>query len=152
MEQDTIFLIFKILKININRLSSFFLFPADLIPYPFNLSGLLVIILGILLNAWANYTLLYTHKIGLIAREPFQTPSTLVVDGPFRFSRNPIYLSALLLLLGLIILWSSLVVFIALLAVFFAFQRWFIQWEEKKLEEVFGTAYLEYKQRVSRWL
>jgi len=142
----------RILEVDLNRLTPIFHYPADLIPSPYNLSGLLVIVLGIGLNFWANYMLIYADKVGFKARYPFQMPSTLVVDGPFRFSRNPVYLSVLLILLGVVILLSSLMVFIVLIAIFVIFQIWFISWEEKKLEEVFGNDYLEYKQRVSRWL
>jgi len=101
---------------------------------------------------WANYTLLFVGKIGLNAREPFQTPSTLVVEGPYKFSRNPIYLAVTILLIGLAILVGSLSIFIVAIVLFIIFQKWFVGWEEKKLEEVFGEEYLEYKKRVRRWL
>jgi protein-S-isoprenylcysteine O-methyltransferase Ste14 len=110
-----------------------------------------MLILGILLNVWANYTLLYLGKISLSAREPMQTPSNLVVDDPFRYGRNPIYLAGLMMLLGLVIAWSSLAVLLGLIVVYIVFRYIFIKREEIILEEAFGTAYLEYKQCVSRW-
>jgi protein-S-isoprenylcysteine O-methyltransferase Ste14 len=132
---------------------SFFFFPEDIsVPFPYNLSGFLVIVLGFVLVIWANYTLLFVGKIGLNAREPFQTPSTLVVEGPYKFSRNPIYLAVTILLIGLAILVGSLSIFIVAIVLFIIFQKWFVGWEEKKLEEVFGEEYLEYKKRVRRWL
>jgi protein-S-isoprenylcysteine O-methyltransferase Ste14 len=131
----------------------FFFFPEDIsVPFPFNLCGLLAIVLGFILIVWANYTLLFVGKIGLNAREPFHTPPTLVLEGPYRFSRNPIYLSVIIILFGLAILVGSLTVFIISIALFIIFRTWFISWEEKKLEEVFGEEYLEYKRRVRRWL
>jgi protein-S-isoprenylcysteine O-methyltransferase Ste14 len=132
---------------------SFFFFPKKInIPYPYNLLGVLVIGLGFMLVVWANYTLLFVGKIGLNAREPFQTPSTLVKEGPYRFSRNPIYLSIIIILIGLAILVGSLSIFIIALLLFIILWKWFVSWEEKKLEEAFGEEYLEYKKRVRRWL
>ena len=129
------------------------LFPVDIsIPFPYNLCGLLVSVLGFMLIIWANYTLLFIGKIGLEAREPFHTPSTLVVEGPYKFTRNPIYLSVVIIFFGLAILLGSLTLFIIAIALFIIFWTWFISWEEKRLEEEFGEEYLEYKGRVRRWL
>jgi len=147
----SIILVF-IITMNFQVVIDFF-FPVDpFIPFPYNLCGLLVSVLGFALSIWANYGLLYIGKIGLKAREPFHTPSTLVVEGPYRFSRNPIYLGAIMMILGLAILLSSLTLFIITIALFILFRVWFIRWEEKKLEEAFGQDYLEFKRRVRRWL
>ncbi len=126
-------------------------FPENpIIPYPYNLFGLLIIVLGFALIIWANYTLL--RKISLEEREPFHTPSVLVLNGPFQFSRNPVYLSVIMMAIGLAILLGSLILFIIPPIFFIVFQRFFIRWEEKKLEETFGEDYLEYKKRVKRWV
>ena len=130
----------------------FFTFPADIIPFPFNLIGILLMPIGLLLVAWANYTLLHIGKIGLRAREPMQTPSNLVVVGPYRYTRNPIYLSCILMLLGLVLVWSSLVVFLGLIVVYIILRYMFIRKEESILEETFGDEYLAFKKRVRRWL
>ncbi|MHA2224165.1 MAG: hypothetical protein ACXAC8_03100 [Candidatus Hodarchaeales archaeon] len=67
-----------------------FFFSADInVPIFFKLCGLLLIILGIILNIWANYTLLVIKKISLKNRDPFHTPSRLVVAGPFQYTQNP---------------------------------------------------------------
>lgn len=146
------YLLTLILKANLALAFSIFLFPVDLIPFPYNLSGLFVIGFGLLLNAYANYMLLFVGKIGLKDREPFHTPSTLVVDGPYRFSRNPIYLSVLIMIFGLAIVLSSLVLIIILAVVHGIFHFSLIRWEERRLEEAFGIDYLEYKKHVRRWL
>lgn len=129
------------------------LLPVDIsILFPYNLCGLLISVLGFILIVWANYTLIFVGKIGLEAREPFHTPSTLVVEGPYKFTRNPIYLSVVVIFFGLAILLGSLTLFIIAIALFIIFRTWFISWEEKRLEEEFGEEYLEYKRRVRRWL
>ncbi|MHA2202305.1 MAG: methyltransferase family protein [Candidatus Hodarchaeales archaeon] len=129
------------------------LFPVDIrIPFPINLCGILLVFFGFLLIIWANYTLLFVGRIGVEAREPFHVPDTLVIEGPYRFSRNPIYLSVIIMALGAAIMMGSLTIFILSVVLFLIFQTWFISWEEKKLEEAFGEEYLEFKKRVRRWI
>ncbi|MFW9798980.1 MAG: methyltransferase family protein [Candidatus Thorarchaeota archaeon] len=149
----TIILVAPVYIFDIDRqiIVDIFTFPADIIPHSYNLIGLIPIPVGMGLVAWANYNLLHVGKIGLEAREPMQTPSRLIVVGPYRYSRNPLYLGVLLMMAGLVIVWSSLVVFLGLIAVYIIFRYKFIQVEEEKLEEAFGVEYLEYKMRVGRW-
>jgi protein-S-isoprenylcysteine O-methyltransferase Ste14 len=128
-------------------------FPSEISSvYPINLLGLLIISLGFGFIITANYYLLVKGRIGLEAREPFHVPSTLVTAGPYRYSRNPIYLGVVLLLLGFAIMFMSLTVFFSTVIVFLVFWRFFVRWEEKKLEEAFGEQYLTYKNQVRRWL
>ena len=126
------------------------LFPENpVVIFPYNLIGLLMLVLGFALIIWANYTLL--RKITIEEREPFHTPSALVINGPFQFSRNPVYLSVIIMAFGLATLFGSLILFILPPIFFIIFHRFFIRWEEKKLEETFGEDYLEYKRHVRRW-
>ena len=78
--------------------------------------------------------------------------STLVTHGIYRFSRNPMYLSLLLLLVGYAIrLWSLPAA--AGPALFAAYvTRFQIAPEERALEAKFGAAFTDYKRRVRRWL
>ena len=84
--------------------------------------------------------------------KPGHASSHLMVDGPYRFSRNPIYLGMVFvlagaaLLLGSLIPWLVLPVFAALIA------RNVIPVEEAMLEESFGTEYRQYRERVRRWI
>ncbi|MFX1483416.1 MAG: methyltransferase family protein [Promethearchaeota archaeon] len=128
-----------------------FTFPPDIIPQPYNLIGILLIPIGMLLVIWANYTLLYIGKISLRNREPMQKPMNLIQTGPYSFTRNPIYLGNLIMLLGLVFVWSSIVILIGLILVYFVFQ-YFIKREEIILEEEFGEEYRDFKNRVRRWL
>jgi protein-S-isoprenylcysteine O-methyltransferase Ste14 len=109
------------------------------------------IMVGMFLVIWANYALLYIGKIGLRDREPMQSPSNLVLVGPYRFTRNPIYLGCLLMLLGLVIVWSSIVTLFFLILVYIVFRYIFIKREEIILEEEFGDEYRDFKKCVKRW-
>ena len=129
-----------------------FTFPPDIIPQPYNLIGILFIPVGMLLMIWANYALLYVGRISLRNREPMQRPSTLVLAGPYRFSRNPLYLGGILALLGLIIVWSSVVTAFLTILVYIIFRYVFIKKEEIILEEEFGDEYRDFKKRVRRWI
>lgn len=91
----------------------------------------------------------------LIARTtviPFGRASSLVTRGPYRFTRNPMYLSLVLAYLGgaglLVLAWP-----LFLLPVPLAIINWIvIPFEEKRLREAFGTAYDAYREKVHRWL
>ncbi|MHA2174441.1 MAG: methyltransferase family protein [Candidatus Hodarchaeales archaeon] len=130
-----------------------FIFPTNtIVAVPYQLIGILAIILGFILVFWANYMLLIVGKIGLRDREPFHIPSTLIVDGPYKFSRNPIYTGVCSLVFGLSFLIGSVPLFILAIVLMAIFWRFLIRWEERKLEETFGEKYMEYKRRVRRWL
>jgi len=143
---------FYIFDVSTKVLVDVFTFPPDIIPQPFNLIGVLPIPIGMILIIWANFALLHIGKIGLRDREPMQRPSTLVLAGPYRFTRNPIYLGCLLMLLGLVIVWSSVVTAFLLILVYIVFRYVFIKREEVILEEEFGEEYREFKKRVRRWV
>jgi protein-S-isoprenylcysteine O-methyltransferase Ste14 len=84
---------------------------------------------------------------------PARKPTTVVVrTGPYRFSRNPIYLAFSLLQLGVAI-WVNSVWLLATLAAAVAIIHYVaIRREEEYLEQKFGAEYLDYKASVRRWL
>jgi len=80
-------------------------------------------------------------------------PSTaLVVEGPFRVSRNPVYLAGALLLVGVATLNNALWVLLLLPLALIVVQRGVVAREERYLERRFGAEYLAYKARVRRWV
>lgn len=83
---------------------------------------------------------------------PYAQTTALVINGPFRFSRNPLYLALTLVYLGAAALLNSLWPVLLLPGVL-----WLLHWgvivrEERYLERKFGPAYQQYKARVRRWL
>lgn len=76
----------------------------------------------------------------------------LLVLGPFRFSRNPIYLSGVMVSLGTAISLGSLITFPFPAIVFLALDNLYIPVEENRLEQRFGQDYLDYIRSVSRWI
>lgn len=83
---------------------------------------------------------------------PNKPTVTIVTEGPFRFSRNPLYVTNALFYLGLTLIFNlvwPLVLFVPMVIVI----HWgIIRREERYLEMKFGDAYLAYKARVRRWL
>lgn len=81
-----------------------------------------------------------------------QPTTTIVTDGPFRYSRNPMYLSLTLLYLGLAVLINSLWILLLILPVLSVIQNGVVKREEQYLERKFGEAYLRYRAQVRRWI
>ncbi len=81
-----------------------------------------------------------------------QPTAKLIVDGPFGFTRNPLYLVWLLLMGGIAIFANSMWYLVALLLLFLILNFWIVPREEKYLENSFGDEYVQYKKRVSRWI
>ena len=126
-----------------------FLLPiTQIIGVPWNLSGALLIGVGLITNIMASNSF-NKHQTTI---KPYEEPTTLVTTGLFRVSRNPMYLGAVLLLTGAAIILGSLSSFIIVPVFFFLMNEIFIKTEEKILEEKSGEAYLTYKKQVRRWL
>ena len=82
----------------------------------------------------------------------FNKPTTaIIIKGPFRFTRNPLYLSLLMLFGGIAILLNSLWFLPSLLCMLFIFNG-ITKKEESYLEDRFGDEYVRYKNNVRRWL
>lgn len=84
---------------------------------------------------------------------PGDQPTTSIVrTGPFRFSRNPIYLSFFVLQLGIALWTSSLWMAVTLIPAAAVISRVVVPREERYLESRFGRAYSSYRDSVRRWL
>jgi protein-S-isoprenylcysteine O-methyltransferase Ste14 len=100
------------------------------------------------LAAWAIATL---TRAG--SNAPASMPTTTIVDaGPYRFTRNPIYLGMIVGLIGLAIAFDSLWLLVALVPFALVIRYGVVAREEAYLERKFGDAYRRYRARVRRWL
>ena len=83
---------------------------------------------------------------------PFDPPREFVVTGPYKFVRNPMYLGAFLLLPGFALYHRSVSMLLFWLFAIAISHFFVVCIEEKRLEKRFGTAYIEYKDSVNRWI
>ena len=123
--------------------------PLPLLPYP------LRNILGTSLISMAATIVFFAFReMGRAGTNvnPELPATALVTQGPFQFTRNPLYLSLTLLYTGLAILVNTLWAIFLLPVMIFIMQRGVIEREERYLEGKFGDSYTQYKARVRRWL
>ncbi|HUR41594.1 MAG TPA: isoprenylcysteine carboxylmethyltransferase family protein [Verrucomicrobiae bacterium] len=81
-----------------------------------------------------------------------ETASTLVTSGVYRYTRNPMYLGMLLVLIAWAVALSSMAAFIGVVAFWLYIGRFQIRPEERALMAVFGSAFAAYRSNVRRWL
>ena len=86
------------------------------------------------------------------AIRPTIPTTALVTTGPFRFTRNPLYVGATIIYVGIAVAARSLWALALLLVVLAVMQRGVIDREEHYLERKFGADYVRYKERVRRWI
>ena len=120
----------------------------QVIPYPWNASGLLPLAAGIGLNMNADSLF---KKYGTTVK-PFDESSTLVTSGAFRFSRNPMYLGMIMILVGASVLMGTLSPFTIIPVFAIIMDKVFIVTEERMLEERFGESWRSYRNKVRRWI
>lgn len=126
------------------------LVPIGFVPdgWPHRWIGGIVFILAVALAVWA-----FVQFSSFRQDVDTHTPTTYIeTGGPFAWSRNPIYLSMLISLVGLAIAFDTLWIVFGL-AGWYPVMRWgVIAREEAYLERNFGKDYLDYKSRVRRWI
>ena len=110
--------------------------------------GAMVFVLALALFAWAIAT--FTRAGSNV---PTNRPTTTIVDtGPYRFTRNPIYLAMVLGLIGLAIAFNGLWLLLTLVPFVIVIRYGVVAREEAYLERKFGEVYRRYRARVRRWL
>jgi protein-S-isoprenylcysteine O-methyltransferase Ste14 len=110
--------------------------------------GSLLLALGFLLRVWATL-LFYEHRMRVIQ---FTPQSSLITSGPYRFSRNPLYLGGnVFIFFGAALLIGSPMALILTLLHLPLMDR-FVRREERQLEQEFGEEWRRYKTEVRRWI
>ncbi len=102
--------------------------------------------LGLVFWAWLNFLRKKTTPI------PTKEPSALVAEGPYRFTRNPMYLGLLPLLASVTFFTGAPVYLLSPVGFYLIIDRLFIPYEEAKLERLFGEEFKLFKSRTRRWL
>ncbi len=117
-------------------------------PYPCRILGGVAAAAAGVLAFWASQTM---RRAGTNI-DPRRPTTAIVTGGPFRFTRNPLYLSLTLLSIGAALFFDIVWALLALVPVLAVVQLFVIRREERYLEAKFGAPYLEYKRKVRRWL
>jgi len=115
------------------------------IEYPL---GLMTILIGCVGLLWCVRDF-YLSGRGTLA--PWSPPGKLVIVGLYRYSRNPMYISVLLILLGIAVSFSSLGLLIYMLIIAIAFHLRIIFGEEPWLARIHGREWENYSSHVPRW-
>ena len=119
--------------------------PEDWSP---GLFGAVVVVLALALGVWALDTM---TRAG--TNVPTNRPTTTIVEGgPYRFTRNPIYVGMCGGLIGLGIAFDNLWLLLMLVPFALVIRYGVVAREEAYLERKFGDAYRGYRKRVRRWL
>jgi len=83
---------------------------------------------------------------------PYAPTTALAQDGPYRFTRNPMYLGLVLLTVGFALVMNSMWLILIAVPIMLALRNLVIVHEERYLEGKFGDEYRDYSKRVRRWL
>lgn len=118
-------------------------------PAWWNLAGLIAVVIGLVLYSWC---LVFHYRSYRASVRVSFSPPHLVIAGPYRISRNPMYVSGLFAWLGWTVFYGSPAVFVALVLLWSVFTFRVIPYEERQLEALFGDDYLAYKRSVRRWI
>jgi protein-S-isoprenylcysteine O-methyltransferase Ste14 len=106
-------------------------------------------LLGAFVALWCILTFVF---VGRGTPAPFDPPRRLVVRGPYRFVRNPMYLGAGLALAGAAVVYHSLLLFGYLALLAGVVQAMVVWYEEPTLGRLFGADYQDYRRQVHRWV
>lgn len=123
--------------------------PLAFVPrLPARVAALILLGCYVLLFGW-SYRLFRHANTSMV---PVRPSTALIVTGPYRLTRNPMYVSLLCLYIALAlwfgVTWALLFIPIVMLTV----QRMAIAKEERYLEQRFGEAYRQYRAQVRQWL
>jgi len=110
--------------------------------------GMFIFGLGILINVTA--TRQFARSQTPVPHN--EKPTTVVTEGIFKWTRNPMYLGGAFVFLGIALMVGSWPFFAAWIAMGLLLDRVYMPWEEKRMEELFGDEYLDYKKKTRRWI
>jgi protein-S-isoprenylcysteine O-methyltransferase Ste14 len=115
---------------------------------PWQLAGLLVGLAGAAIALWCILTFVF---VGRGTPAPFDPPRRLVVRGPYRVVRNPMYIGAGIAVAGAALFYQSVVLLGYVGFFWLAMHIFVVAYEEPTLRRMFGPEYSAYCQNVGRW-
>ena len=118
-------------------------------PQPVVWYALILIALGLALYAWCLWLF---ATVGRGTPGLWDAPRRFVAVGPYRWVRNPIYIAALLVVVGEAWLFLSLPLFAYAGAIAVGCHAFVVYYEEPALRDLFGDEYDDYRRKVSRWI
>jgi len=111
-------------------------------------AGMIIVTIGTAIALWCVFTFVF---IGKGTPAPFDPPRKLVIRGPYRFVRNPMYIGAAIALAGAALFYGSMSILIYAVAFLVAMHLFVLLYEEPTLRRTFGPEYEAYFHRVRRW-
>lgn len=111
--------------------------------------GVVFLVLGGLMYTWCIWNF---ATFGRGTPAPIDAPKSLVIRGPYRYVRNPMYVGVLTVILGWTVLYKNPRLFLYMSFVALIFHLFIVLYEEPHLRSVFGNEYENYCTRVGRWL
>jgi protein-S-isoprenylcysteine O-methyltransferase Ste14 len=142
-----LFIGFLLIYLPARVLSSSGIAPPAAIGAP-QITGAIVTGAGAALAVWCIAAFV---TIGRETPAPFDAPRQLVVGGPYRFVRNPMYLGAGFALAGAALFYRSLALLCYAALFFLAAHLFVVLYEERVLAGMFGETYQTYRGKVGRW-
>src|SRR5438093_3583305 len=112
-------------------------------------AGLILVTIGTAIALWCVFTFVF---IGKGTPAPFDPPRRLVIRGPYRFVRNPMYIGAGMTLAGAALYYESLSILIYTCVFFLITHLFVVLYEEPTLRRTLGGEYEMYYRRVRRWI
>ena len=118
------------------------------LPWSARVAGVVVLVAG------AALTLRSSRLFAALATNimTFDDPDRLVTSGPFRVSRNPMYLGFLAVLVGVALLVGTASAAVGPVGFWLAAHFWYVPFEERRMAATFGPDYEVYRGRVGRWI
>ncbi len=96
-----------------------------------------------------SFVMFQQHKTSVV---PKRTPKSIITTGPYKYSRNPIYVADAIVLIGYVLTLGSVISFILVPAFGWVIRKRFINGEETGIRAEFGQAYDDYCQQTRRWI
>lgn len=96
-----------------------------------------------------SFVMFVRHKTSVV---PKRTPDSIIMIGPYKYSRNPIYVADAIILTGYILTLGSVLSFILVPLFAWVIRARFINGEETRIRAEFGAAYDNYCEKTRRWI